>query len=46
VLYFITGREFMPEEDPLLKPNRLHLISCIGQQVSPLQLNVPLVPER
>jgi probable phosphoglycerate mutase len=46
VLYFITGREFMPEEDPLLKPNRLHLISCIGQQVSPLQLNVPLTPER
>lgn len=42
VLYFLTGREYLPEEDPLLKPNRLHLISCTGQQISPLQLNVPL----
>lgn len=42
VLYSITGREFLPEEDPLLKPNRLQIISCIGQQISPFQLNVPL----
>lgn len=42
VVYSITGREFLPEEDPLLKPNRLHIISCTGQQISPFQLNVPL----
>ncbi len=40
VLYFITGREFMPGDDPLLQHNRLHLISCTGQQFASLQLNL------
>ncbi len=40
VLYFITKKKFMPDEDPLLQHNRLHLISCTGQRFSALQLNI------
>jgi probable phosphoglycerate mutase len=46
VLYFITGREFLPGEDPLLRHNSLHLISCLEQRFSPLQLNISRIPER
>ena len=28
VLYHLSGRRFMPEEDPLLQHNKLHLIAC------------------
>ena len=45
VLYFITGREFHPGEDPLLQHNRLHLISCTQNKFSPVELNVPRKPE-
>lgn len=45
VLYSITGREFLPGEDPLLHHNRLHLISCTGQRFSPVQLNIARSPE-
>lgn len=44
VLYFITGREFLPGEDPLLQHNRLHLISCTRNQFSPVELNIPRTP--
>ncbi|MGB3209668.1 MAG: histidine phosphatase family protein [Desulforhopalus sp.] len=40
VLYSITGREFLPGEDPLVQHNRLHLITCSEQIFSPLQLNI------
>lgn len=45
VLYSITGREFLPGEDPLLHHNRLQLISCSRQRFSPLQLNIARTPE-
>ncbi len=40
VLYSFDGRDFLPGEDPLLQHNRLHLISCTGQDFAPLQLNI------
>jgi len=45
VLYALTGRDFLPGEDPLLQHNRLHLLSCIGQKFAPLQLNILRTPE-
>jgi len=46
VLYFLTGRAFIPGEDPLLQHNCLHLINCSGQNFSPLQLNISRTPSR
>lgn len=46
VLYSITGREFLPGEDPLLQHNRLHLISCSHNHFSPLKLNISRTPEQ
>jgi broad specificity phosphatase PhoE len=45
VLYYITDREFLPGEDPLLQHNRLHLMSCSLGQFSPMELNIPRSPE-
>lgn len=41
VLYSFEDRDFLPGEDPLLQHNQLHLISCTGQNFTPLQLNIP-----
>jgi len=46
VLYFLTARAFVPGEDPLLQHNCLHLISCSGEQFSPVQLNISPGPSR
>ena len=40
-LYHITGREFLPGEDPLMHHNRLHIISFTDTGFTPLQLNIP-----
>jgi probable phosphoglycerate mutase len=40
-LYHITGRDFLPGEDPLMHHNRLHIISCDGNSFSTVQLNIP-----
>jgi len=40
VLYFFLDRKFLPAEEALLHPNRLHLISCSAQQFAPLELNI------
>jgi broad specificity phosphatase PhoE len=40
-LYHITGREFLPEEDPLLQHNRLHVIEYSTKSISTLELNIP-----
>lgn len=45
VLYFLLGREFFPDEDPLLHHNHLHLIGCSGQQFTPLELNISRTAE-
>lgn len=42
-LYHITGREFMPGEDPMLHHNRFHIIGCLGNSFSPIRLNIPQV---
>lgn len=39
-LYHITGREFLPGEDPLLHHNRLHIISLSDTGFSPVELNI------
>lgn len=44
-LYHLTGREFMPGEDPLLQHDRLHLVHFDGLQFSPLELNIPRTAE-
>lgn len=41
VLYFLTKRDFLPGEDPLLQHNRLHLISYNGKDFVPGELNIP-----
>ena len=41
LLYHISGRAFMPGEDPLLQHDRLHLISLAGDRFTPLKLNIP-----
>ncbi len=43
-LYHITGRKFLPEEDPLLKHNRLHIINFTTKSVTPFALNIPQAP--
>jgi probable phosphoglycerate mutase len=45
VLYFLLDREFLPDEDPLLHHNSLHLIGCSGQQFAPLELNISRTAE-
>ncbi len=40
-LYHLTGREFLPGEDPLLHHNRLHIISLSEAGFTPVQLNIP-----
>jgi len=40
VLYSITGRDFLPGEDPLLQHNKLHIICCNGQDLSAVHLNI------
>jgi len=40
LLYSLTGREFVPGEDPLLQHNSLHLVSCTNNKLSPKQLNI------
>lgn len=40
-LYHLTGREFLPGEDPLLHHNRLHIISFSGSGFTPVHLNIP-----
>ncbi len=39
-LYHLTGREFVPGADPLLHHDRFHLLSCRGQELLPLELNI------
>lgn len=39
-LYHLTGREFLPGEDPLLHHNRLHIISFSGTDFTTVQLNI------
>ena len=41
VLYHITGRAFLPGEDPLLRHNCFHRITCSRDSFSPLELNIP-----
>lgn len=41
ILYHITGREFLPGEDPLLHHNNFHLIRCEKGCFSTAQLNIP-----
>jgi len=45
VLYFITGRKYLPGEDHLLQNNRLHLISCTRQRFAAVQLNISRISE-
>ena len=42
LLYALTGRAFVPGEDPLLQHNSLHFISCSGNSVEVAELNVNL----
>lgn len=44
-LYHLTGREFLPGEDPLLQHNRLHLIRYTGGRFRAAKLNIPRLPE-
>jgi broad specificity phosphatase PhoE len=39
-IYSITGREFLPGEDPLLQHNKLHIIRCTGQDFAAVRLNI------
>ncbi len=41
ILYAITGRKFLPTDDPLLNPDMLHLISDDGRDLTTRQLNIP-----
>lgn len=41
ILYHITGREFLPGEDPLVQHNSLHLIGCDRGRFTTKQLNIP-----
>jgi len=43
-LYSLTGREFIPGDDPLLHHDRLHLIACDNGQFHPVRLNIPRNP--
>lgn len=40
ILYHITNRAFIPEEDRLLHHNRLHILQFRQQQFHPLELNI------
>lgn len=40
-LYHITGRDYLPGEDPLLHHNRLHIIGLFDSGFAPVQLNIP-----
>lgn len=40
-LYAITGRKFLPTDDPLLNPDMLHLITGNGRDLATQQLNIP-----
>ncbi len=40
-LYAITGRKFLPTDDPLLNPDMLHLITGDGSDLLTRQLNIP-----
>jgi probable phosphoglycerate mutase len=40
-LYSITGRKFLPAEDPLLNPDMLHLIASDNSGFRTKQLNIP-----
>jgi broad specificity phosphatase PhoE len=43
LLYHITGRAFMPGEDPLLQHDRFHLISLVAERFTPLKFNIPQI---
>jgi len=40
-LYHITKRAFLPEEDPLLSHNRLHIIKYSAGSFATVELNIP-----
>ncbi|WP_457576481.1 histidine phosphatase family protein [Desulfomarina sp.] len=40
-LYAITGRKFLPSDDPLLNPDMLHLITGNGCDLQTHKLNIP-----
>lgn len=44
-LYHLTGREFLPGEDPLLQHDSLHLVRWNGKQFRPLELNIPRIAQ-
>jgi len=46
ILYHITGRAFLPGEDPLMHHDRFHLINLIADQFTPLTLNIPQLEEQ
>lgn len=41
VLYHLNGRQFMPEEEPLIQHNKLHLIACDKGVFKIHMLNIP-----
>lgn len=41
LLYHISGREFMPGEDPLMHHDRFHIISLSGDRFTTVALNIP-----
>lgn len=41
LLYHITGRAFLPGEDPLIQHNSFHLITCHLHQFNVQKLNIP-----
>ena len=45
VLYYISNRDFLPGEDPLLQHNRLHVIRYSLGQFSAEELNIPRTDE-
>ena len=41
ILYHLSNRQFLPEEDPLIQHNNLHLISCTKGTFKIHELNIP-----
>lgn len=44
ILYHLSGREFLPEEDPLIQHNNFHLLSYDKNTFDILRLNIPRQP--
>ncbi|MFT5700296.1 MAG: broad specificity phosphatase PhoE [Desulforhopalus sp.] len=41
ILYNLSGRQFLPDEDPLIQHNNFHLIGCNKELFKICELNIP-----